>query len=273
MRLKHLFIIYIIGVLTLGPLAVAVPWQWSGQLGVGESLVVAPQSGPLIHIIIDRNIKDNRTVAVIKYPGGTVITYNSTDLEGLHISILEWKGQALLSISSEQPFSVYFNSSDAEQLASLQAENEQLKAQLANATQQVKTLQAQVKSLKAENEQLKQKLQKAHPEQIQQLQTQITNLTKENRELKAQLANQTKQINQLQAENDFLKSQVDEYKGLLAKVMEQESEKARHSYIEQAAKKEKLGKVLLGALTVGAIFAGLVVWLGKRAEARYKRLV
>lgn len=258
MRLKHLFIIYIIGVLTLGTVE-AVPWEWSGQLGVGDALVVAPHDGPLIHIIIDRNIVDNRTAAVIEYPGGTIVTYNSTDLEGLHISILEWKGQAVLSISSEQPFSVYFNSSLAERVQALQAENEQLKVQLSNATKQINALQ--------------QKVQKANPEQVAQLQAHVANLTKENRALKAQLANQTKRLNQLQAENDFLKSQIDEYKALLAKVMEQESEKAKHSYIEQAAKKEKLGKVLLGALMVGAVFAGLVVWLGRRAESRYKRLV
>lgn len=272
MRLKHLFIIYIIGVLTLGTVE-AVPWEWSGQLGVGDALVVAPHDGPLIHIIIDRNIVDNRTAAVIEYPGGTIVTYNSTDLEGLHISILEWKGQAVLSISSEQPFSVYFNSSLAERVQALQAENEQLKVQLSNATKQINALQQQVQQLKAEKEQLQQKVQKANPEQVAQLQAHVANLTKENRALKAQLANQTKRLNQLQAENDFLKSQIDEYKALLAKVMEQESEKAKHSYIEQAAKKEKLGKVLLGALMVGAVFAGLVVWLGRRAESRYKRLV
>jgi len=110
-------------------------------------------------------------------------------------------------------------------------------------------------------------------QQVQKLKAQVANLTKENRELKAQLANQTKQINQLRAENDFLKQQIEEYRALLAKVMEQESERATKSYIEQARTKEKIGKVLLGALATGAIFAGLVVWLGKRAEARYKRLV
>ncbi|MFA4663358.1 hypothetical protein [Pyrococcus kukulkanii] len=100
-----------------------------------------------------------------------------------------------------------------------------------------------------------------------------TKLIEENRELKAKLANQTKLINELKAENEFLREQINEYRQLLAKIMEEESKRAKESYIQAAAKKEKIGKIIFGALTVSGIFSLAILGFLKSAERRYKHYV
>ncbi|ASJ16733.1 hypothetical protein A3L04_06425 [Thermococcus chitonophagus] len=100
-----------------------------------------------------------------------------------------------------------------------------------------------------------------------------TKLIEENRELKAKLANQTKLINELKAENEFLREQINEYRQLLAKIMEEESRRAKESYIQAAAKKEKIGKIIFGALIVSGIFSLAILGFLKSTERKYKHYV
>jgi len=254
-----IFILYIIG--NVG-LVAAGYYSWTGQLEVGQGLRVND-----LYIVMDQDKLDNRTAAVVYYNGEVRLVFSneSAEVAGIEIEVVEFNDYILVSLSSESAFNVQFENITAlEDLKDLQVK-------VANLTAENRELKQQLQQLKAENEKLKQQAQVASD--YAKLKAQVNNLTLENRELKAQLNNQTERINKLLAENEFLKQQIEEYRGLLTKVMETESEKNKKSYIEQAAKKEKVGKALISTLLIGGIVTGLVLYGAVKAERRYKRYV
>lgn len=246
------FIILLLGTLSLA----SATYSWTGRLSVGDKLYV----NELI-IQIDKNKADNRTAAIV-YQGnqllGLIYAGNSGTFEGLEIRIDEFNDYVLVSISSEDPFTISFNATKdySAEINKLKEENTRLK-------QENEQLKKQVENLENENKQLKGRIsdlekQLSQTKAVSKLQVQINNLTKENRELKAQIANQTNLINQLKAKAQFLEQQNNEYRTLITKLLEEQAQKSEQSYIEKAKKERLIGSVIIKTLIFSLAVVGLI---------------
>ncbi|MBO8175194.1 MAG: hypothetical protein H0Z18_08045 [Thermococcus sp.] len=255
--MKRFFLIFII-ILTGTLSLVSATYSWTGKLNVGDKLYV----NELI-IQIDKNKADNRTAAIV-YQGnqllGLVYAGDSDIFEGLEISVTRFNDYVLLSILSEEPFTISFNATEdypaeinrlKEENGKLEQENEQLKKQVEQLTNENKQLKRRISDLEKQ-------LSQAKAQDVSKLQVQINNLTKENRELKAQIANQTNLINQLKAKAKFLEDQNNEYKSLITKLLEEQAKKSEQEYIEKAKKERLIGSIIIKSLILGGIVVGIV---------------
>jgi len=249
---KALIIIMTLYVLS-GAVSAVGFYTWSGSLEVGQSVYV----NDLI-LTVDRDNKTGALALIIDGGArGLLLDGQKGVFAGLEISFISMDDYGVVSISSDRPFTVSFTKEDyTERLKQLEEENAALKAQNANLTQKIRSLEAQVQKLQEENEKLKK--QASSTADVKQLYEEITKLTKENRELKAELANLTTKYNQLKAKADFLSQQNEEYRQIIQQVMNEQSSEAKQSYIEKAKKEKLVGSVLLKGLTASLVVVGLV---------------
>ncbi|AEH25096.1 hypothetical protein [Pyrococcus yayanosii] len=249
--LSPIFIIILLGTLA------SATYSWTGKLNVGDQIYVND-----LTIQIDKNKADNRTAAVIYKDGqllGLIYAGSSKTFEGLEISVSEFNDYAILSISSDEPFTISFNAVKdySAEISRLKEENAKLKQENEQLKKQVENLENENKQLKRRVSDLEKQLKEAKAQDVSKLQARINNLTKENRELKAQIANQTNLINQLKAKAQFLEQQNNEYRTLITKLLEEQAQKSEKSYIEKAKKERLIGSIIIKTL----IFAGLIVGL------------
>jgi len=260
--MKKLLFLLVMYMLSISPILATTFYTWTGTLEVGQSIYI---NG--IHMYLDQDKRTGELALVIEAPSGLQLVYeNSTStIEELEISLSSFGKHGVISISSEKPFSVTFNTTEDYQKqvdelkkenAQLKSENERLSKQIQSLTEENKKLKAQVDSLKKENAQLKEKL-KSQPNTAE-LQAKLVNLTKENRELKAELANLTNKYNALKAKADFFEQQNEEYRQIIQQVMNEQSSEAKQSYIEKAKKERLIGSVLLKSLIGSVFLVGLV---------------
>lgn len=233
-------------------------YSWSGNLNVGDQIYVNN-----LKIYIDMNQLNNKTAAIV-YQGTEALTiiYEGEEktVEGLEISITRFNDYVLVSISSEDPFTISFNATKdySAEINKLKEENTKLKQENEQLKKQVESLENEDKQLKGRISDLEKQLSQAKAQDVSKLQVQINNLTKENRELKAQIANQTNLINQLKAKAQFLEQQNNEYRTLITKLLEEQAQKSEQSYIEKAKKEKLIGSVIIKSLLFGGIVVGLV---------------
>lgn len=256
-RFFLIFIIILIGTLSL----VSATYSWTGRLSVGDKLYV----NELI-IQIDKNKADKRTAAIV-YQGnqllGLVYAGDSETFKGLEIRIDEFNNYVLVSISSQEPFTISFNKTKdySAEINKLKEENTKLKQENGQLKKQVESLTNENKQLKRRVSDLEKQLKEARAQDVSKLQAKIANLTKENRVLKEKLANQTNLVNQYKAKSKFLEQQNNEYKTLITKLLEEQAQKSEKNYIEQAKKERLIGSIIIKALIVGGLLVGGIGFL------------
>ena len=249
-----IFIILLLGTLSLA----SATYSWTGRLSVGDEIYI----NELI-IQIDKNKVDNRTAAIV-YQGnqllGLVYAGDSEIFKGLEIQVNEFNNYVILSISSQEPFTISFNATKdySAEINRLKEENTRLREENEQLKKQVKSLENENKQLKRRISDLEKQLSQAKAQDVSKLQVQINNLTKENRELKAQLANLTRQLNQLKAENEFLRQQNEEYRSLIQGLLKEQAKKSEQDYIEKAKKERLIGSVLLKTIIFSFAVVGLI---------------
>ncbi|ALM76218.1 hypothetical protein [Thermococcus barophilus] len=254
--MKRLFPIFLLLYICILGNALAI-YSWSGNLNVGDQIYVNN-----LKIYIDKNIANNRTAAIV-YQGAEAlaIIYEGEEktIEGLEISVSEFNDYVILTISSDEPFTISFNAIKdySAEISKLKEENAKLKQENEQLKKHVESLENENKQLKRRISDLEKQLKEAKAQDVSKLQARINNLTKENRELKAQIANQTNLINQLKAKAQFLEQQNNEYRTLITKLLEEQAQKSEQSYIEKAKKERLIGSIIIKTL----IFAGLIVGL------------
>jgi len=150
-------------------------------------------------------------------------------------------------------------------ISQLNANLSQEKNLTANFTLRIQKLKGEKAQLERQVEQLKGQI-KDYPK----LQARLLNLTRENREFKVELANLTQRYNNLKGENDFLRKQNAEYKGLISSLLEKQSRQSTNQYLEEAKKEKLIGSVLLKTIIFSLIVVGLIGYLLYRKKKSWE---
>jgi len=226
-------------------------YSWTGSLQVGQTVYVNN-----IPLTVDQDNTTGKLALIL--PHGLLFDGQNTTYEGLEISFYAINKQGVIGISSDKPFTINFAKEDyAEKIQQLEQENAALKAQNANLSQKINSLEAQVQKLQNENAKLKK--QAPSTADVQKLNAKLVNLTKQNMKLKAELANITNKYNTLQAKASFLEQQNDEYRQIIQQVMNEQSSQSKQTYIQKAEKERLIGSVLLKSIFFGL---GVVAVIG-----------
>ncbi|NJD99520.1 hypothetical protein E3E26_06945 [Thermococcus sp. LS1] len=227
-------------------------YTWTGTADVGSHIYVND-----LTLTVDQDNITKELALIIEKNGqllGLLKAGESGEFQGLSISFKEFNGYGIISIQSEEFFTVSITSSS--ELEQLRQENTVLRAENEELKKEVQSLTAENKKLKQQVSELEKQL-SSQPD-VQGLQAQITNLTKENRELKAQIANLTNKVNQLKAENEFLSQQNEEYRTMIQNLLKETAQGSEQDYIEQAKKERLIGSVLLKSILFAGVIVGLI---------------
>lgn len=263
MRRLYLYI-FIICIIIITPVVsyAAAMYSWTGDVSVGDKLIINND----LSITIDLDKISNRAGAIVESKNDTIIVYENEEktLDGYTIQLVKFNDKLILSIQSTNMFTVSFEKDPAvekleEENKKLVQENEQLKRQLEELNKQIEALNAQIAELN---------------KQIDELDAKLSNKTQENVELQKQLEELKKENNMLQGKAQYLEEQNKEYRELIQKVMEVESEKNVNEYLDNSKKYLVAVKVLLFALLFTAVIVtavGLFIY-SKYKQHKYPRL-
>jgi len=266
MRPRIFFALFIL--ILLGSSVAGAVYEWRGYLAPGGEVVV---NGVLFAVDVDK--ATNETAIIVQKDGETLGVFYVNDtasfnVSGLQAQALLWKGEIILTVSSDDFLQVSRPGSSAWDtlIQDLRGTIQELQDRLSNKTQEIQALKDQVEKLREENQELREKLRKAQAGNSTASQIQDKDkleLLQENRKLKETIANQTQKIMELKAQIKYLQEQ-NQY---LANITKDAYLYAHKVGLEESYQKEKeraktidflwgLGKAVL------LVFSGLLIGMG-----------